>query len=112
MAGKHQSGLSTTPGLIHFNSNSGAQALNLAVLWGAKRLLLVGFDGGLVGGKDHFFGSHPKSLRNNSPYPTFVRNFESIAADCKRLGVAVVNTSVGSHIKAFPKLPLADALRA
>ena len=39
-----QPGLSRTQGVIHQGKNSGYQALNLAYLLGAKRILLLGYD--------------------------------------------------------------------
>ena len=86
--------------------------MNLAVLWGAKRLVLIGFDAGPLYGKDHFFGKHPKELRNESPYASFRRNFDLVARDLKALGVSVVNTSIDSHLTCFKKATLADALSA
>lgn len=112
MAGDHKPGISTTPGFIHFNSNSGAQAVNLAFLWGALRLILVGFDMGPLNGKDHFFGSHPKSLARDSPYASMRRNFDKIASDLAERGVKVVNCSEHSHLKCFPKLTFAEACHA
>ena len=103
-------GLSTDPALIHFNHNGGAQALNLAYLWGARRFVLVGYDMGPSGRRTHFFGDHPKGLRNEAPWNLFVRAFGTIAEDCKRLGLTVVNTSPISRLRCFPRATLADAL--
>jgi hypothetical protein len=101
-------GLSTEPGLIHYNSNSGAQAMNLALHWGARRFVLVGYDMGPRGKRSHFFGDHPKGLRNESPWSQFVRNFGTIASDCKRLGLDVINTSPISHLRCFPVASLKE----
>lgn len=81
------------------------------MLWGAKRLVLVGFDMGPVKGRNHFFGDHPKPLRTDSPYASFRRNFDQIAADLKALGVSVFNASTVSHLTHFQKGTLADAFR-
>jgi hypothetical protein len=107
IAGKHRPGLSTDPELIHFNYNGGAQAMNLALHAGARRFVLVGYD---MGG-DHFFGHHPKPLRNDTPYWSCIRAFGVIAADCERLGIDVVNTSPVSRLHCFRRAPLAEALR-
>ena len=112
VAGDHKPGLSSTPGFIHFNSNSGAQAVNLAVLWGARRLILVGYDMGPVNGKEHFFGLHPKTLKRDSPYASMIRNFDQIASDLSRMGVTTVNCSAESHLKCFNKMTLAEACGA
>ena len=84
--------------------------MNLALHWGARRFVLVGYDMGPVGKRSHFFGDHPKGLRNESPWNLFVRNFGAIAEDCKRLGLEVVNTSQVSRLRCFPRASLNDAL--
>lgn len=110
IAGQHRAGLSTNPAEIHFNHNSGAQAINLAYHWGARRLVLVGFDMQEVKGKTHFFGPHPKPLQNSNPYDLFRRCFGTLAHDLAQAGVQVVNTSPRSALHVFPKATLADAL--
>jgi hypothetical protein len=59
IAGKAAESFSTDPAVLHYGSNSGFQAVNLAIVWGAARIVLVGFDMRVVGGKRHFFGDHP-----------------------------------------------------
>lgn len=86
--------------------------MNLAFLWGALRLILVGFDMGPLGGKDHFFGNHPKALKRDSPYSTMRRNFDVIASDLAAHGISVVNCSLKSHMSCFPKMTLAEACNA
>lgn len=83
--------------------------MNLAALWGARRLILVGYDMGPINGKEHFFGLHPKTLKRDSPYASMIRNFDQIASDLASMGVAVVNCSAESHLKCFNKMPLAEA---
>lgn len=85
--------------------------MNLALHWGARRFVLVGYDMGPVAKRTHFFGDHPKGLRNDSPWPVFMRNFGVIAEDCKRLSLEVVNTSAISRLDCFPRASLLDALR-
>jgi hypothetical protein len=84
--------------------------MNLALHWGARRFVLVGYDMGPAGRRSHFFGDHPKGLRNESPWNLFVRNFGAIAEDCKRLGLEVVNTSPISRLRCFPQASLINAL--
>lgn len=108
--GAHNAGLSLRKELIHFNANSGAQAVNLAVLWGARRLILVGFDMGLQGGKRHWFGDHPGTLNKATDYRDLIAKFERIAKDLKGLGVEVWNTSMESALPWFAKKPLDELL--
>lgn len=108
--GAHNAGLSLRKELIHFNANSGAQAVNLAVLWGARRLILVGFDMKLAGKTRHWFGDHPGALNKPTDYPDLIAKFKRIADDLKSLGVEVWNTSMESALPWFPKKPLDELL--
>lgn len=103
-------GLSTDQGAICTGRNSGYAALNLAMLYGATRILLLGFDMGHDRGKTHFFGNHPGSLSNQSPYHSFRPFFKTAAAQAKALGVDVLNCSRKSSLTAFPLVPLESAL--
>lgn len=82
------------------------------MLWGATRIVLVGFDMGALGNKDHFFGEHPAPLFRQSPYATFRRAFLRVADDCRAMGVKVINASPRSHLESFPKMTLQAALDA
>jgi hypothetical protein len=85
--GAHNKGLGR--GILHFNSNSGAQAINLAYLLGAKRIGLLGYDMGATG-RTHFFGDHPKGLINGN-YENYVPEFNRLATDLEQEGIEVVN---------------------
>ena len=89
-----------------FNSscNSGLFAMRVAAKLGASKLLLLGFD--LKG--SHFFGEHPKPLKNTTPerFRTFIRQFDS----WNEKKIPVVNCTQGSALKRFPCVNLEDAL--
>ena len=87
---------------IHYNLNSGAQAINLAVVWGAKRIYLLGFDFQPVDNKRHFFGDHPNEINRPFPWQKALDKMPRIAADLKRFGVECFNLSKQSAITAFP----------
>lgn len=96
-------GLSLDGALIHQGGNSGFQALNLAVLWGATRIELYGFD--MRRGDDgrrHFFGDHPKELQRDLDFARAIRGFEEAAPQLRKLGVEVVNCTPGSALRCFP----------
>src|SRR5262245_5637169 len=44
---------------IHYGDNSGFQAINLAILFGATHIVLVGFDMKVVNGQRYFCRPHP-----------------------------------------------------
>jgi len=74
---------------LHFNSNSGAQAINLAYLLGANskgsRIILLGYDMGATG-NTHWFGDHPKGLRNG--------RYEQYAEPVLQLIIRILRASV------------------
>lgn len=98
---------SADPSTIHYGSNSGFQAVNLALLKGATRVILVGFDMRLVGGARHFFGDHPAPLHNRSDYRDFIVPFRTAAKGCT---VPIVNATAGSAMDCFPMVDLEAAL--
>lgn len=106
--GNAGTGVSFDPNLIHYGSNSGFQVLNIAVLMGASRILLLGYD--MKFGKDgraHWFGDHPDKIRSN--YASFLTNF-SIAADQLKGKVEVINCSPDTALTCFRKASLASVL--
>lgn len=104
-------GLSITPGLINQGANSGYQAMNLAFLAGAVRLILLGFDMREIAGKHHFFGDHPPTIKRVMPYKAWVEAFNPIARDLTAQNVEVINCTPGSALKVFPIVELAEALK-
>jgi len=94
-----------TDGTIAYGSNSGFQAIGLAIWLGAARIVLVGFDMRDIAGKRHFFGDHPKPLRNGGCFCAWLRVFAKAA---KRVppGVEIVNATSGSALMVFPLVSL------
>lgn len=106
--------LTDTPGTIGGGGNGGFQALNLAVQFGARRILLIGFDMHLAGGV-HWHPDHPAPLNNPTDPRTFAgwrQRLEAIAPRLQDLGVEVINCTPGSALTAYPNLPLEQALAA
>lgn len=101
---KGAEGIETASDGLRTGHHSGYQAVNLAVHFGAKRILLLGYD---MHGQ-HFFGRH----KDNS-VPGFVRGiaaFTTMVLPLKSLGVEVLNCTPGSRVTAFPRAKLADVL--
>lgn len=88
---------------VHFGDNSGYQAINLAFLWGAKRIVLLGFDCKPVGGKDHWFGQHPQGLVQIQPYQLWLNSFPHIAKELEAEGIEVINCSPDTALTCFRK---------
>lgn len=100
-------GLSTDPKSIRTGSNSGYQAINVAVLMGAARIVLLGYDMATGHhGKQHWHRDHP--MKMVSPYTQFRRAFDTLAAPLKAAGVEVINCSRETSLKCFPRQALQD----
>ncbi len=103
------SGLELSPDGLKTGKNSGFQAINLAVHFGANRIVLLGYDmkpGSK--GEQHWHPDHPH--RNASPFSVFLKEFTSIVEPLRALSIDVVNCTPGSALKAFPCRPLREAM--
>ena len=107
---RHACELSLDPAYVNSGHNSGFQAFNIAVLRGAKRILLLGVDLNSTFGA-HWFGEHPKPLKRPSPFATFIKAFNAAAPVCQINGIEVINCSLISSLLCFPKRSLEDAVR-
>jgi len=100
------------PGLgrdcVHFGGNSGYQAINLAYLWGAKRIVLLGFDCKDVQGKAHWFGQHPAQLNRVQPYQIWINHFNQLATELEIEGVEVINCSPGTALTCFRQQDISE----
>jgi hypothetical protein len=101
-------GLSSDPSKLCLGRHSGYQAINLAVHFGAAKIVLLGYDLQPTGGRDHFFGRHPHGLQ--LPYHAFHHWFPSILEPLKVLGVAVINASRQTALAIFPMMSIEEAL--
>ena len=93
---------------IHYGTNSGFQAINLALLFGATSIVLVGFDMRIVEGQRYFFGKHPTSNRP-SDFGIYSGIFEAAARALPK-HIRIVNATPGSALRAFPMVSLDHAL--
>lgn len=111
VAGAHGAGFSLDPGAINYGSNSGFQALNLAILKGCVRIVLVGFDMRNVKGQSHFFGDHPKGVKTGggATYENYAPKFAA-AAKLLPKHIRIVNATPDSALTCFPIQELNTAL--
>lgn len=96
---------------VNVNGNSGAACINLAALFGAKRILLLGMDmkhG--PKGERHWHPEHPKPCGQQSCFDDWLYKFDALARGCERKGIEVVNCTPGSALRAFPMMSLEEAL--
>jgi len=107
--GESAPGFSLDPRTIHYGDNSGFQALNLAILFGCTKIVLVGFDMRRIDGRAHFFGEHPQSLNRGTDYGRFVRFFER-AAGTLPARISILNATPQSALTCFPIMSLEEAI--
>ena len=104
--GIHGTGLSLDPGALVTGSHSGWQALNVAVLAGARDSILIGFDGQVAkDGRTHWSGGHPMPTPE-AAYAQYRKAFSLGESDLKAAGVRVLNASPGTAIDTFEKVDL------
>jgi len=96
------------PLTIGNGGNSGFQAINLAVQFGAKDIILVGFD---VKGQ-HWYGRNQAPMNNPDTlnFQRWLKGFDNVAPSLRMMGVTVVNTSPDSAIKCFVKAGLEETM--
>lgn len=103
--GEH--GLEGDPSGLRHGSNSGYAAVNLAVHFGARQIVLLGYDMGHQHGQpSHFFGNHTGALNQRSPYDKFIQAFETLVAPLQALGIPVWNCSRSTALTCFPRVRL------
>lgn len=107
---KQATGLSRAKHKIHGGQNGGYQAINLAYLFGAARIVLLGYDMRDMDRKSHWFGDHPNKMPSNGKYLRWIEFYKTIAAQLPELGIEIINCTPGSALKCFPMRKLEDVL--
>lgn len=96
-------GLSKTA--LGWNANTGASALNLALILGASTVYLLGFDMKLIDGKGNW---HPNPLDKpkQTIYDRMMKNFKIVAQQLPKIfpNCKVFNVTNNSKLEVFPKL--------
>jgi hypothetical protein len=105
-------GLAMKPGRIYAGGNTGYQLLGLAFIWGAARIVLLGYDMQLgPQGEIHHHGAHER-LRNPSEanLRDWTQRFVQLGADLSEQGVEVINASRRTALTCFERMPIERAL--
>jgi hypothetical protein len=105
-------GIELDPTGLRHGINSGYRAINLAVHFGAARIILLGYDMKRGDGPkrlEHWHGDHPVPSR--SQYPSFIKHFRTLVAPLRDLGIEVLNCTPGSALDCFPMADLRDVLK-
>ena len=93
-----EEGLCILPGRIHCGSDSGYAAIGLAYQFGARHILLTGFDYQDTGGMSHSHGDHPQGLGQERPHDKWLARIPKLVADLRDVGVWVTNCTTQTAI--------------
>ncbi len=105
-----QLGMEDDPAKLRHGSNSGYQAINLAVHLGAKKIILLGYDMHREGARDNWH-DEPRPTSSPDKYAhSMLPHFASLVRPLAERGVEVVNATPGSALDAFPKATLEEVL--
>jgi hypothetical protein len=107
---------------LGWNGNTGAGAINLALIFGAKRIFLLGFDmlpnfHGRQNWHDLYDKDRqrrsPKLIERTHPYSRFVQGFDAVERDWKAKFAdrEIINVSDDTALQCFPVLPVVDFLK-
>ena len=107
-----QRGLETRADGLRHNTNSGAQAINLAYHFGAQRILLLGFDMRVNGERTHWHAGHGREAAYvaHMTAKVFAPAFQSLVAPLAAAGVEVINCTPGSALGCWPKRSFNDVV--
>lgn len=105
-------GLSLDCSIIRRGATSGCTALNVAVLKGARRIVLLGYDYGNAGTTRHHYHDKYNWIlpRHLQSWSAWSEHYAAVALDCRKHGIEVINASPQSAISAFPKCSIEEAL--
>jgi len=95
---------STDPTMVA-GYDAGTSAINLAMLFGATEIIVLGWD---MGGGRWFAGEHPHPLPviPESHFQAHLKPLANLASDALAKGVRVVNVSPISRVPVFERQPL------
>lgn len=98
----NQPGLGTF--VLHTGGNSGWMGLNLAYLYGARRIYLLGFDMMLgPAAEKHFDGAHTGRCDVALNFAEWIHRIRKAKPDLDRLGCQVMNLSRRTALDCFPR---------
>lgn len=97
-------------GLKSGGGHSGFQAINLAVQFGATRIVLVGFDMTLAYGAHWHKEGNGVGRAEAGRVKSWCVEMDACAPQFAAMGVTVINVGETSALQAYPKMPLMQAV--
>ena len=93
----------------YVQASSGHTAACLAAHMGAKVIVLIGFEAGVVNGRTHGHNDYAQ-METNSYENRFVPGWKGLRTRFEELGIKVINSTPNSKILDFPFMPLEEVL--
>jgi hypothetical protein len=94
-----------------WGGNSGFAAINLAVMMGADRIILLGYDHGWTQGVSHHHGDHPDHLQHRMPgFHRWTAFHEKAAVTLKKRGIQIYNCTPTTDLHAYAERSLREVL--
>ena len=109
-----KAGLSFDPYMVHHGFNAGYQMLNWAMLAGAKKIILTGYDMQPDGERMRWRGRHPGGVEKGGAekFAKWRAKFATTVPDLASAGVEVINCTRSTALECFPVAALSDTLAA
>jgi len=112
--GQHLVPLAPNPTKLMFGNNSGLEACDLARLFGASRIILVGMDMRMIDGEHNFHDAHKKwrkrTVDEHRYKNQFVWMFDLVRPQFEELNIEIINATPNSALDCFPIMPLEEAI--
>jgi len=91
---------------LAWNKNTGSVAVNLALILGAKRVFLLGFDMCLLNKHEQNWHENLLNEPDKSVYPLFIRGFEILSKQMHKYfpNAEIINVTDSSALDMFPKV--------
>lgn len=100
-------GIAKHPNTVRQGGNSGYQAIGIALLFGAARIVLLGFDMQFTNGRKHWHKDHAKNNPTGIALKNWRANFRELASVCP---VPIINATRETALDCFPRMSLEEAL--
>ena len=91
-------------------TNSGYQAINLAMYCNPREIILVGYDMKKRDGKYNVIGDHPKAVKRPADFSVYLENMAELRPVLDYLDVKVYNCTIDSDLGCFERKELKDVL--
>jgi hypothetical protein len=105
-----QMGLEKAPDALRHGNNSGYQTIGIAYHYGARRIVLLGYDMQAVNGKTHWHQEERPDDFRRVMRESMLPMFEHLREPLLDAGVEVINATPGSALTVWPHVPLEEIL--